>query len=117
MGFEGGLLGEPFDRKLCKFPKLNFVMRFHGCSLCRLGILSGTAFLNASLHLYYRVCLSVGPAVGPSVRRSVRPFIRRSARPTVRNAFVKSGEMKHLQRKKYEYNASPATVQLPFEEI
>ena len=42
-------------------------------------------FLDASSHLYKRVC----PSVGPSVRRSVR------------NAFVKSGEMKYLQPKKY----------------
>ena len=31
------------------------------------------------------------------VRRSVGPLVR----PSVRNAFVKSGEMKHLQREKY----------------
>ena len=31
------------------------------------------AFLDASLHLYKRVCPSVGPSVGPSVRPSVRP--------------------------------------------
>ncbi len=47
-------------------------------------------FLDASSHLYKRVC--------PSVRRSVRPCVGLSAR----NAFVKSGEMKHLQRKKYD---------------
>ena len=42
-------------------------------------------FLDASSNLYKRVC--------PSVRQSVGPLVR--------NAFVKSGEMKHLHRKKY----------------
>ncbi len=37
-------------------------------------------FLDASFHLYKRVC--------PSVRRSVRPSVRRS----VRNSFVKGGK-------------------------
>ena len=36
-----------------------------------------------------------------SPRISIRGYFRRSVRPSVRNAFVKSGEMKHLQRKKY----------------
>ena len=40
-------------------------------------------FLDASSHLYKRVCPSVRPSVGPSVRRSVRP----SVRPSVRNPF------------------------------
>ncbi len=38
--------------------------------------------------------------VSSSVGRSVRPSIRPSVRPSVRNAFVESGEIKHLQRKK-----------------
>ena len=33
-------------------------------------------------------------------RISIRGYIRRSVRRSVRNAFVKSGEMKHIQRKK-----------------
>ena len=36
-------------------------------------------FLDASTHLYMRVC--------PSVRRSVGRSVRRSVRPSVRNAF------------------------------
>ena len=34
-------------------------------------------FLDASSHLYKRVCPSVGPSVRPSVRRSVTPFRKR----------------------------------------
>ena len=34
------------------------------------------------------------------VRRSVGPSVGPSVRPSVRNAFAKSREMKHLQRKK-----------------
>ena len=44
-------------------------------------------FLDASSHLYKRVCPSVrpsvGPSVGPSVRRSVRPSVRPSVGPSV----------------------------------
>ena len=32
-------------------------------------------FLDASSHLYKRVCPSVGPSVRPSVRRSVGPYV------------------------------------------
>ena len=41
-------------------------------------------FLDASSHLYKRVC--------PSVRWSVRPSVRPLVRPLVRNAFVKIAE-------------------------
>ena len=41
-------------------------------------------FLDASSHLYKRVCPSVRPSVGPSVRRSVRR--------SVRHAFVKNAQ-------------------------
>ena len=44
-------------------------------------------FLDASLHLYKRVCplvcLSVRPSVGPSVRRSVHPLVRPSIHHTL----------------------------------
>ena len=44
-------------------------------------------FLDASSHLYKRVCPSVGPSVGPSVRPSVglsvRPSVRRFVRRSV----------------------------------
>ena len=36
--------------------------------------ISHSLFLDASSHLYKRVCPSVGPSVGPSVRPSVRPW-------------------------------------------
>ena len=44
-------------------------------------------------------CVLASLKEGLSVRRSIRP----SVRPSVRKAFVKSGEMKHLDlyRKKY----------------
>ena len=69
-------------------------------------------FLDASLHLYKRVCPLVGLAVGLSVGNAfldasshlykrVCPLDRRSVGPSVRNAFVKSGEMEHLQFRKY----------------
>ena len=38
-------------------------------------------FLDASTHLYKRVCPSVGPSVGPSVRPLVRRWVRPSVRP------------------------------------
>ena len=41
---------------------------------------NNTPFLDASSHLYKRVCPSVRPSVGPSVRRSVR----RSVTPSLR---------------------------------
>ena len=46
------------------------------------------SFLDASSHLYIRVCPSVGPSVGPSVRRSVR------------HAFVKNRENRCFQQMK-----------------
>ena len=39
-------------------------------------------FLDASTHLYKRVCLSVGRLVGPSVRWSVGPSVRWSVHLT-----------------------------------
>ena len=49
-----------------------------------------TIFLDASTHLYKRLCLSVRPSVRPSVRRSVGPSVRRSVGPSVRNQLVKT---------------------------
>ena len=46
-------------------------------------------FLDASSHLYKRVCPSVGPSVRPSVGPSVGPSVRRSVRQSVRYAFSK----------------------------
>ena len=40
-------------------------------------------FLDASWHLYNRVCPSVIPSVRPSFRPSVRPSIRPSVRPSI----------------------------------
>ena len=40
--------------------------------------LESITFLDASSHLYIRVCPSVRPSVGPSVRPSVRPSVHRS---------------------------------------
>ena len=45
------------------------------------------SFLDASSHLYMRVCPSVGPSIGASVRRSVR------------DAFVKNGKIDDFDRK------------------
>merc|ERR1712228_199687 len=53
----------------------NFSMRKHSVVI---------NFLDASSHLYKRVCPSIRPSVGPPVRPSVRP--------SVRNAFVKIAE-------------------------
>ena len=39
-------------------------------------------FLDASTHLYKRVCPSVRRSVGPSVRRSDGPSVRRSVGPS-----------------------------------
>ena len=48
------------------------------------------ALLNASSHLYMRVC----PSVGPPVRRSVGPSVRPSVRPSVGHAFSsKTGKL------------------------
>ena len=38
-------------------------------------------FLDASTHLYQRLCPSIRPSVRPSVRRSVRPSVRWSVGP------------------------------------
>ena len=52
-------------------------------------------FLDASSHLYKRVCPSVGPSVGPSVRPSVGP--------SVRDAFVKIAENGLMQDEDASY--------------
>ena len=44
---------------------------------------SFSVFLDASSHLYKRVCPSVRRSVRPSVRRSVRPSVRSSVGPWV----------------------------------
>ena len=41
-------------------------------------------FLDASAHLYKRVCASVGRSVGPTVRQSVGVSVRWSVGPSVR---------------------------------
>ena len=48
-------------------------------------------FLDASSHLYNRVCRSVGPSVGPSVRPSVGWLVG--------HAFVKNGKIDDFDRK------------------
>ena len=48
---------------------------------------ASSLFLDASSHLYKRVCPSVRRSVRPSVRRSVRPSVRPSVRRSVRNPF------------------------------
>ena len=46
-------------------------------------------FLDASTHLYMRVCPSVGPSVGPSMGPSVvRPWVRRSVGRSVTRFFT-----------------------------
>ena len=54
----------------------------HPLSLSRVSFITLSSFclfLDASSHLYKRVC----PSVGPSVRPSVRPSVGRSVRPRV----------------------------------
>ena len=46
-------------------------------------------------------CVLASLYEGLSVRWSIRRSVRRSVGPSVRNAFVKSGGMKDLQRRKY----------------
>ena len=54
--------------------------------LSRSSLKFGT-LLDASTHLYKRVCPSVCRSVGPLVRGSVGLSVRPSVRPSVRNAF------------------------------
>ena len=63
-------------------------------SLChaRLEVDNLVPFLDASSHLYNRVC----PSVGPSVRRSVRP----SVRPSVGLTFVKNKGIQYFRANK-----------------
>ena len=62
-----------------------------GQSICLL-VRNHYLFLDASTHLYKRLCPSVRRSVGPSVRRSVRP----SVDPSVRHAFIKNKGNQHF---------------------
>ena len=63
-------------------------------------VLRNLRFLDASTHLYMRVCPSVRPSVRPSVGRSIRPLVGPSVRRfVVRPAFFLIAEIDKKQHR------------------
>ena len=67
---------------LQKNENLVLVQQQYGVFFCE-KIDSKSGFLDASSHLYKRVCPSVRPSVRPSIGLSVRPSVRRSVTPSL----------------------------------
>ena len=66
-------------------------------------------FLDASSHLYKRVC--------PSVRPLVRPSVRLSVRPSVRYAFSKIAKINEIRHKKRVHLNQGTTTTFPMKPL